>query len=115
MPQRPGVGTVLWVSLSLAAAAVSVLYLAARAFDVTFAPLALVDWLARVAPGRSITVFIDAMVASLRFLSIANLSSAAKASEAASGVVVVFVALTIVGAAILRVSPRSVRTMTAVG
>ena len=91
MPQRPGVGTLLWVSLSLAAAAVSVLYLAARAFDVAFAPFALIDWLARVAPGRSITFFIDAMVAALRSLSIANLSSAAKTSEAASGVVVVIV------------------------
>lgn len=115
MPERPGVGTVLWVSLSLAAAAVSALYLAGRAFDVAFAPFALVDWLARVAPGRSITFFIDAMVASLRFLSIANLSSAAKTSEAVFGVVVMFVALTIVGTAILRVSPRSLRTMTAVG
>jgi Oxidoreductase molybdopterin binding domain len=115
MPQRPGVGTLLWVSLSLAAAAVSALYLATRAFDVVFAPLALVDWLARVAPGRSITFFIDAMVAALRSLSIANLSSAAKTSEAASGVIVVLVALTIVGAAILQVSSRSLRTMTAAG
>lgn len=115
MPQRPGVGTLLWVSLSLAAAAVSVLYLAARAFDVAFAPFALIDWLARVAPGRSITFFIDAMVAALRSLSIANLSSAAKTSEAASGVVVVLAALTIVGAAILQVSGQSLRTMTAAG
>jgi DMSO/TMAO reductase YedYZ molybdopterin-dependent catalytic subunit len=115
MPQRPGAATLLWVSLSLAAAAVSALYLAARAFDVTFAPFALIDWLARVAPGRSITFFIDTMVAALRFLSIANLSSAAKTSEAASGVVVMFVALTIVGAAILQVSTRSLRTMTAAG
>jgi hypothetical protein len=115
MPQRPGVGTLLWVSLSLAAAAVSALYLAARAFDVIFAPFALVDWLARVAPGRSITFFIDAMVAALRSLSIANLSSAAKTSEAASGVVVVLVALTIAGAAILQVSTESLRTMTVIG
>src|SRR5215470_7761308 len=115
MPQRPGAGAVLWVSLSLAAAAVSALYLATRAFDVTFAPFALIDWLARVAPGRSITIFIDAMVAALRFLSIANLSSAAKTSEAASGVIVVLVALTIVGTAILQVSTGSLRTMTAIG
>jgi DMSO/TMAO reductase YedYZ molybdopterin-dependent catalytic subunit len=113
MPQRPGIGTLLWVSLSLAAAAVSALYLAARAFDVVFAPFALIDWLARVAPGRSITFFIDAMVGALRSFSVANLSSAAKTSEAASGVVVVLVALTIAGAAILRVSTRSLRTMTA--
>src|SRR5215831_6848530 len=115
MPQRPGAGAVLWVSLSLAAAAVSALYLATRAFDVAFAPFALVDWLARVAPGRSITFFIDAMVASLRLLSIANLSSAAKTSEAAFGVVVMFVLLAIVGTALLRSSPRSLRAITAVG
>ncbi|HEX7793324.1 MAG TPA: molybdopterin-dependent oxidoreductase [Vicinamibacterales bacterium] len=115
MPQRPGVGTLLWVSLSLAAAAVSALYLAARAFDVAFAPFALIDWLARVAPGRSITLFIDAMVAALRSLSITNLSSAAKTSEAAAGVVVTLVALTIVGSAILQVSSQSRRTMTVAG
>jgi DMSO/TMAO reductase YedYZ molybdopterin-dependent catalytic subunit len=115
MPQRPHFGNVLWASLCLAAATVSALYLSARAFNIAFAPFALVDWLARVAPGRTITFFIDAMVASLRILSITDLSSAAKTSEAAFGVVAVIVVLTIVGAVMLEISPRRVSNLTVVG
>jgi DMSO/TMAO reductase YedYZ molybdopterin-dependent catalytic subunit len=115
MPHRPRLGTTLWVSLSLAAAAVSALYLIVRLLDLGFAPFALVDWLARAAPGRSITFFIDMMVAALRRLSIANLSSAAKASEAASGVVVVIVLLTIAGALLLFVSPLRRRRLIGIG
>src|SRR5262245_61249197 len=113
MSHRPGLGTVFWVSFWLAGAAVSALYLMAHAVDVVFAPFALVDWLARVAPGRSITFFIDTMVGALRVLSPTNLSSAAKTSEAAFGVVVVIAALTIAGAVMLRISPpQLLRTTT---
>src|SRR5262249_18588908 len=115
MPQRPRLGTVLWVSLCLAGATVSALYLITRIFNIVFAPLASVDWLARVAPGRTITFFIDAMVASLRILSISNLSSAAKTSEAASGVVAFVVGLTIVGAVMLELSPRRLPNLAGVG
>jgi DMSO/TMAO reductase YedYZ molybdopterin-dependent catalytic subunit len=94
---------------------VSALYLIARAFDIVFAPFALVDWLARVAPGGTITWFIDSMVASLRILSISDLSSAAKTSEGASGVVAFVVGLTVVGAAMLEISPRRFPNLTSVG
>src|SRR5262245_55253080 len=115
MPQRPRLGTVFWASLCLAGAAVSALYLIARAFSIAFAPFALVDWLARVTPGRTITFFIDAMVSSLRIFSIANLSSAAKTSEAAFGVVAIIVGLTIVGAVMLEMSPRRFASLSTVG
>jgi len=89
--------------------------LIARAFSIAFAPFALVDWLARVTPGRTITFFIDAMVSSLRIFSIANLSSAAKTSEAAFGVVAIIVGLTIVGAVMLEMSPRRFASLSTVG
>src|SRR5262249_19178313 len=84
-------------------------------FNVAFAPFAFIDWLARVAPGRTITFFIDAMVAALRSLSITNLSAAAKTSEAASGVVAIIVMLTIAGAVMLEISPRRFPNLTVVG
>src|SRR5262249_15310132 len=115
MPQRPHLGTVLSASFCLAGAAVSALYLIARVFNVAFAPFAFIDWLARVAPGRTITFFIDAMVAALRSLSITNLSAAAKTSEAASGVVAIIVMLTIAGAVMLEISPRRFPNLTVVG
>jgi DMSO/TMAO reductase YedYZ molybdopterin-dependent catalytic subunit len=115
MPQQPRLGIALWASLCLAGATVSALYLIARASSIAFAPFALVDWLARVAPGRTITFFIDAMVASLRILSIANLSAAAKTSEAAFGVIAIIVVLTIVGVVMLEISPRRYPSLTSVG
>jgi DMSO/TMAO reductase YedYZ molybdopterin-dependent catalytic subunit len=78
------------------------LYGGAQLFGLTFAPFALVDWLARVAPGALITLFIDSMVAVLQTFSVDDLSATAKLTEQAFGVATVAIFMTSIATAICR-------------
>ena len=97
---RPGVGTALLVGLCVSSAAMATLYGGAQLFGLTFAPFALVDWLARIAPGALITAFIDSMVAVLQAFSVDNLSATAKLIEQAFGVALLVALLTGIAAAV---------------
>ena len=98
--------TSLAIGFVVTAATMAVLYAGARLLDLSYAPFALTDWIARVAPGDLLTSSIDGMVSVLRSLSVTDLSTGAKAIEQASGVVLLLILLTAAGAILYSRAPR---------
>src|SRR6185295_13672740 len=94
---RPGFGAAVFVSAVVTAAALAVLYAGASLTGTAYAPFALVDFLTRRSPPEIITSAIESIVKVLQALGVSDLSTAAKAGERASGVVLVFLGLTAVG------------------
>jgi DMSO/TMAO reductase YedYZ molybdopterin-dependent catalytic subunit len=72
-------------------------YLGERAAGLPFVPFDLFDWLARILPGRLITVVIDTMVSIIVFLGLGEISTAAKRMEQAQGILMVIVGSVVVG------------------
>ena len=103
---KRSVRIVLVVAFAVTAATMAALYAGARLLDLSYAPFALTDWVARVAPGDLLTTSIDGMVSLLRSLSVTDLSTGAKAIEQASGVVLLLILLTAAGAIVYSRAPR---------
>jgi DMSO/TMAO reductase YedYZ molybdopterin-dependent catalytic subunit len=93
----------------VSAAMLAALYLLFLSAAVPFPPYVLVDWIARAAPGHLLTSGIDAMVRAVSLLPGVETSTAAKLAEKATGVLLLFVALTATGAAALEAGFRSSR------
>lgn len=92
-------------------------YLGERATGLPFVPFDLFDWLARILPGRLITVAIDTMVSIIVSLGLGEISSAAKRLEQAQGIFIVIVGSVVAGlilAWILRRTPWPGRNVGAV-
>src|SRR5258706_13712421 len=105
----------LVVGFVVTAATMAVLYAGARVLDLSYAPFALTDWIARVAPGGLLTSSIDGMVSLLRGLSVTDLSSGAKFIEQAFGVALLLILLTAGGAIVYSCAPRHLSSAVMVG
>jgi DMSO/TMAO reductase YedYZ molybdopterin-dependent catalytic subunit len=76
---------------------IAISYLGEQMADLPFVPFDLFDWLARILPGRLITLVIDSMVKVIVFLGLGEISSAAKRIEQAQGILIVIVGSAVVG------------------
>jgi DMSO/TMAO reductase YedYZ molybdopterin-dependent catalytic subunit len=99
----------------VSAASLAVLYAGARVLEVRFAPFALVDWLARVAPGALITRAIEALVGALQIVGVNNLSAAAKTAEMLFGILLAWALIAGIGTCLQWWAPAPRRRSVAAG
>ena len=78
--KKLNLGTGILVGALLAAALMSVMYLANQLAGLPFAPFALFDWVTRVLPGPLVTFGIDTMISVLRGIGV-NVADTAKTAE----------------------------------
>ncbi len=91
----------------MAAALIAVLYVGRQVAGLPFVPFDVVDWLARVLPGRVITVGIDAMIRLIGALGLGPTSSVAKSLERLLGIVLVLGAGAVAGVAVAWAARRT--------
>lgn len=105
--RRPGLLMGAAIGAILAAPLLTILYLAQQLLGLPFAAFDLFDWLTRRLPGGLVTFGIDAMVAVIRRVGVADTSAAAKTAEQGLAAAGLFLALILAGAVLFAVLRRT--------
>lgn len=101
--RRPSLARVALLAGMTSIPLMALLYLGMAYAGLPFLPFDLFDWLARVLPGRLITITIDTMVSVIQTLGLGPISSVAKSTEQALGIVFFLVGMIVIGVVLVRI------------
>jgi DMSO/TMAO reductase YedYZ molybdopterin-dependent catalytic subunit len=105
--RRPSLARAALLAAMTSIPLVALLYLGMAYAGLPFVPFDLFDWLARVLPGRLITTTIDSMVGVIQVLGMGPISSAAKTTEQAMGIVFFIVGMIVIAVVLVRIVRRT--------